>query len=779
MKCISCHRSLEYWSAYCPSCGTRQPDVPEPDDYRYAAFISYRHLPRDTQVATEVQQAIETFRLPRGVQANTPGEPRDVSAPRYQSPTRTHAPDGHDAPSSPPNPQPSTRASKRSRMLGKCFRDEDELTAAHSLPDRIRAALAQSRTLVVVCSPETPRSTWIDLEIATFAQLHGRERIFTVLADGGSQQSIPEALKTRTVVDIDGEPRIVAAQPLAADFRTQAASHANAETLRIIASVAGCGFDDLRQREQVRKRRRFLKQFAIVGAAVIAIGGFALFGTQANRDAQISESHKLALESQRQLQQGDRYGAIETALEALPSSSTSNDRPFVAEAQTALEEALEIYPDSSSLWRASYTIDPPAGLANLSRSAEGEWTAVLDNDLNLTVNSQFNNRKLATCTLPLGEGSENDKNPQYWSIRAYHPFLLAYNFQQTGIIACFDASTGVELWHEYGVFADGVCCTADNSTTAFCYIQDNGDGTTRINVARVDLLTGEPNGVQILERTDFPYPNTSSMIPTAISGDGSTFFVAANNRIAAIDMDSGAMNQTSVERTAITTMRMFYDMPIVASYDEVNTGSSIQVPYSIESFDHELNRRWSHQGEGKYQMTNAGVDKTDNRFDSVDIGRPQFGNEPPGSPAIIAFASNSAFALNPETGDQLYQEQFDMPVIEACGFAADDEKHLLMAATSNGTVGIRDPMGVFDAPLYHSADLQLQQETSWAAMRFVKEKYFTVLVQGAESARDGKSPVVACYRTNFTSDVPDEGKTDYTLDELIDYAHELLSQAGK
>lgn len=38
----------------------------------YAAFISYRHLPRDAEVACEVQRAIEEYRLPRACCAGAP-----------------------------------------------------------------------------------------------------------------------------------------------------------------------------------------------------------------------------------------------------------------------------------------------------------------------------------------------------------------------------------------------------------------------------------------------------------------------------------------------------------------------------------------------------------------------------------------------------------------------------------------------------------------------------------------------------------------------------------
>ena len=132
----------------------------------YAAFISYRHLPRDAEVACEVQRAIEEYRLPR------------------------HVAQAHQA--------------FRPPKLGKCFRDEDELAASHSLPDSIREALAASRALIVICSPETQESPWVRREIEMFEQLHGRERIICVLAAGSPEESIPPILKTRLIPDASG-----------------------------------------------------------------------------------------------------------------------------------------------------------------------------------------------------------------------------------------------------------------------------------------------------------------------------------------------------------------------------------------------------------------------------------------------------------------------------------------------------------------------------------------------------------------------------------------------
>ena len=181
MICPYCEREIIDDAAFCPHCNTPVEGATECDEFTYEAFVSYRHLPHDREVALALQKSIEGFSIPKHLR--TEG-----------GPTR----------------------------LGKMFRDEDELPAAHSLPDRITDALAKSRALVVVCSPDTPGSPWIQREVETYAQLHGRERIFAVLADGTSSESVPDLLKRRIAHDTDGSQVTVPAEPLAADMRPAA-----------------------------------------------------------------------------------------------------------------------------------------------------------------------------------------------------------------------------------------------------------------------------------------------------------------------------------------------------------------------------------------------------------------------------------------------------------------------------------------------------------------------------------------------------------------------------
>ena len=199
-------------AAFCPKCGAQQPHAPVYDEYEYAAFISYRHRSPDKDVAIRLHKALETYRLPNSV------------AQAYGA-----------------------------KKLGRVFRDQDELPATGSLPTAIREALKHSKSLVVVCSPATPESAWVANEIELFASYHGRDRIFAVLAEGKTRESLPLALQKHVSIEEEGsgDLRETYSEPLAADLRSPTAKGFKREALRIVAAIAGCSYDDLRQRDRL------------------------------------------------------------------------------------------------------------------------------------------------------------------------------------------------------------------------------------------------------------------------------------------------------------------------------------------------------------------------------------------------------------------------------------------------------------------------------------------------------------------------------------------------
>jgi len=187
----------------------------------YAAYLSYSH--QDTAWATWIHRAIEGYRVPRRL-VGEPGENGPVPA-----------------------------------RLSPVFRDREDLSSASNLNDRLVEALAASRFLIVVCSPNAADSRWVNEEIRRFRELHGADRILCLLVDGeagGEPSPFPAAL-------LEGGDR----EPLAADPR----SWADGKTLarqKIIAGMLGVRLDVLRQRDL---RRRRLWQAGATAAVVLGI----------------------------------------------------------------------------------------------------------------------------------------------------------------------------------------------------------------------------------------------------------------------------------------------------------------------------------------------------------------------------------------------------------------------------------------------------------------------------------------------------------------------------
>ena len=123
----------------------------------YRAFISYSH--RDDAAAKSLHKRLETYRLPKKLIGQA-GERGPIT-----------------------------------ERLTPIFRDLDELSAADDLTVEIKAALARSATLIVLCSPGAKASKWVNLEIETFRALHSNSRpVLAALIEGEPADAFPPAL---------------------------------------------------------------------------------------------------------------------------------------------------------------------------------------------------------------------------------------------------------------------------------------------------------------------------------------------------------------------------------------------------------------------------------------------------------------------------------------------------------------------------------------------------------------------------------------------------------
>ena len=504
----------------------------------YAAFISYRHLPRDAEVACEAQRAIEEYRLPRLVaRANAPAETTSNTACAFPEAdayaeiahkeailhtenasigTTTHNKDTFNA---------QEHKVRRPTKLGKCFRDEDELAASHSLPDSIREALAASRTLIVICSPETQESPWVRREIEMFEQLHGRERIICVLAAGSSEESIPPILKTRMMPDANGILREMPAEPLAADLRPEAKAKRKAELLRIIAAVAGCNYDDLRQRERIRKRKRIALSSAAAALAIVAIGVFAFQFHRTSEAALIAESKTLAAASSVQFEQGNRIQAIQTALEALPTSEADHSRPLVPEAQAALERALLVNPDSASPWSPFYNIQAKGDILQFVCLNKLSLICVLDDTGTITIASARSGAPFLTLDLSSYLDDTADFDAEDWSIEATEKSaLIAWSCNLDDPLLSFDPGTGILNWAVDNEGANSLAIAEDGATCTTARFEEGS-----FICKQIDLTDGET-----LRAVSEDVPEASATkerFPSCLSPDNSHLYLGLDDRI--------------------------------------------------------------------------------------------------------------------------------------------------------------------------------------------------------------------------------------------------------
>jgi len=168
------------------------------------------------------------------------------------------------------------------RRLAPIFRDLQELPASGDLGTEIRAAIAASQFLIVLCSPDAARSKWTSAEIEAFKRARPEGCAFAAVVAGEpfasdmpgreDEECLPEALRFK--LDRRGRVTTRRAEPLAADLREPGPAR-RLGFLKLVAGMLGIGLDELIQREAVRRHRKL----AMLAAA--SLGGMVVTSTLA------------------------------------------------------------------------------------------------------------------------------------------------------------------------------------------------------------------------------------------------------------------------------------------------------------------------------------------------------------------------------------------------------------------------------------------------------------------------------------------------------------------
>jgi len=211
------------------------------DQTNYRAFISYSHA--DARQARSIHRFIEAFSVPKHLIGR------------------------------------QTDHGVVPRRLRPVFKDREELPSASDLSVVVDAALKASEHLIIVCSPNSATSRWVNQEVLTFKRMGRAGRILCIIVSGEpnatdipgreSEECFCDALRFR--LGDDGQLTNERAEPVAADARP-GGDGLTVARLKLVAGMIGVGLDELRQRDLQRRHRRM----AVITAASVAGMGITM-----------------------------------------------------------------------------------------------------------------------------------------------------------------------------------------------------------------------------------------------------------------------------------------------------------------------------------------------------------------------------------------------------------------------------------------------------------------------------------------------------------------------
>lgn len=211
-------------------------NVPLAGPLLFQAFISYSH--KDKAWAMWLHRRLETFVFPPALRKEYPHLPQRVAP---------------------------------------VFKDRDDMQAGGSLSEQIKQALTGSKTLIVLCSPSSAQSEWVDREVQFFGSLEDRRsRVFAAVVEGnpGSTGGAPADCFPPTLrkehVDALGRLDLTAA-----DFRKEGDGR-RLGLLKLIAGLCQVPVDALVRRDNARRLHRM--QWLATGGVTLALA-FAFLGT--------------------------------------------------------------------------------------------------------------------------------------------------------------------------------------------------------------------------------------------------------------------------------------------------------------------------------------------------------------------------------------------------------------------------------------------------------------------------------------------------------------------
>lgn len=339
------------------------------DEFKYNAFISYRHNDLDKYVAENLHRLIETYIMPKSVV-----EKYNITDNNFR----------------------------------RVFRDQDELPLASNLEDPIVEALKKSKFLIVICSPRLKESIWCKKEIEKFIEFHGRNNILCVLVEGEPKDSFPSILQYHTVKTKNklGKEitKKVYCEPLAMDVRgnnkKEIYKNIKKELIRVIAPMYHLDYDDIKQRHEERKIKKKIRLFEIIAIVCILFTIYSAFLFIkiyiSSEQLKYDQSINLANTSNELLLDDNRNGAIEKAYQSVTKYNNIK-MPVTVKGIYELTDSLGVYYLDNYIYPRSQ-LDTIGVVENIKTNLEKKYLLSYDTSGELILWNLDNETKIKTIS---------------------------------------------------------------------------------------------------------------------------------------------------------------------------------------------------------------------------------------------------------------------------------------------------------------------------------------------------------------------------------------------
>lgn len=498
----------------------------------YDAFISYRHSDLDTEIAKKIHVGLESYKIPA-----------------------------------------STQKKYGKKSIARVFRDQDELPIGSDLDDNITKALSESEFLIVICSPRTPESEWVQKEIETFIRLHDREHILAVLVEGEPNESFPALLLT----DENGEN----VEPLAADVRGETAKARNeklkTELLRLAAPLIGCSFDDLKQRHRERRLRQIYTSVCLASSFLAVFGiGFAIYN--AHMAAKIDHNYKKAIENQYRYmadksmdlcEDGYRKDAALLAVEALHDEK--DKMPYVPQVERALSEALHTYATGNILEKDGM-LEHDSPVLSMNYDADGCHMITADKNDKIYMWDVAGNNKLITTVDAVIDESGRTENVVAYNHVGEELIVVTSN----GVYGYDLTNAGLTADEKWSVKMEGCAGAVISAAKQTAIVTDSN------TLYKVDLAGHEIERSYALEDTaifleDVKYDENLDRVYATCGKTGGN-----NSKVMAVDLKNGKITYFESKSTCVSQIAFTDDDAlIISSYDADELMKNVLEPYTV------------------------------------------------------------------------------------------------------------------------------------------------------------------------------------------------------